>query len=295
MSYAMLLIILCLMTLKGYCGKKCAGLIVENSDAYLFNFVRMSTCTIIGIVLIAFESSGEYLMIDGRMLLICLASAVANVFFLVGWMFAIERNAMVTVDVTLTIGSIIPALLCALLFSEVILLNKMIGFLLIVIAAMLLSGYNGNKNGGKFGWVFLIIAALGDGMIGFIQQLYVRYCSIYPKSVFHFYTYLFSGAILLIAFHILKKGIKHNFDFQRTKRPLPYIAIMSLCMFAVGYLQTLLVDDYQMSSQILYPFIKGGCLITVTIVAMLFFGEKPTKKSIFGTLIALFGVVVLNS
>jgi multidrug transporter EmrE-like cation transporter len=45
---------------------------------------------------------------------------------------------------------------------------------------------------------------------------------------------------------------------------------------------------------VLYPLLKGGCLVTVNIVAMLFFGEKITKRSVLGTTVALAGVVVMN-
>jgi multidrug transporter EmrE-like cation transporter len=76
--------------------------------------------------------------------------------------------------------------------------------------------------------------------------------------------------------------------------PLPYIVIMAVSMFAATYFQTVATGDYGMSSQVLYPLIKGGCLITVNIVAMLFFGEKATKRSIWGSTVALVGVVVMN-
>ena len=76
--------------------------------------------------------------------------------------------------------------------------------------------------------------------------------------------------------------------------PLPYIIVMAISMFAATYFQTVATGDYGMPSQVLYPLIKGGCLITVNITAMLFFGEKITKRSLLGSAVALIGVVVMN-
>ena len=75
---------------------------------------------------------------------------------------------------------------------------------------------------------------------------------------------------------------------------LLHIAIMAVCLFAASYLQTAATSDYGMPSQVLYPVIKGGCLITVNITAMLFFGEKPNKRSILGSCITLLGIIALN-
>jgi len=49
-----------------------------------------------------------------------------------------------------------------------------------------------------------------------------------------------------------------------------------------------------MPSQILYPLIKGCGLITVTLYAMIFFGERVTRRSILGTIVALVGIVIMN-
>lgn len=44
----------------------------------------------------------------------------------------------------------------------------------------------------------------------------------------------------------------------------------------------------------LYPIIKGGCLITVNFTAMLFFGEPITRRSACGSLLALGGIVLMS-
>lgn len=309
MVYLAVLVALLLLALKGYCGKKVSILAQDTRDNFLFNLIRMIFCLLVGLAVVLAENSGRCLRLDMGMACVCLLAGISNVTFLVGWMLAIQRNAMVTVDVTLTIGSLIPAILCALFFKEPLLPQKMIGFALIVIAAVILSGYNKTmKKSGMMGALYLAIAMLGDGMMAFSQQLFVKFYkaggsfagqNIYPLSVYHFYTYLFAALILfvLLFFILLRQEHKKDYvknSFQNLKKPLPHIAVMAICLFAATYLQTVATGDMGMSSQILYPIIKGGCLITVNCTAMLFFGEKPTHRSVLGSFVAMAGIIVMS-
>ncbi|MBQ8357373.1 MAG: hypothetical protein IJX39_06135 [Clostridia bacterium] len=316
MAYLFLIMALLCLTVKGYCGKKTGCYISGAGDPLLFNLLRMLFCIVIGLGVVFLESAGAQLAVEGGMLWICLCSGAANAAFLVGWLLAIQKNPMVTVDVTLTVGSILPAVLCAILFGEAISPLKMVGFVLILAATAILSGYgkSAGKGSGWMGGLLVILAALGDGLSSFCQQLYKQYYTeagtqahgaFYPKSVYHFYTYAFAAAILLLCFAGFavwqyvglsaaeKKGYVCRL-FAPCKRPMPHIIIMAICMFAANYFQTVATNDYGMPSQILYPVIKGGCLITVNITAMLFFGEKPTRRSITGSVIALFGIVAMS-
>ena len=71
-----------------------------------------------------------------------------------------------------------------------------------------------------------------------------------------------------------------------------HILIMSACLFADNYFKT--AGIAYLPSQVLYPIIQGGCLITVNISASMFFGEKTTLKTVFGSAIALGGIVIMS-
>ena len=79
-----------------------------------------------------------------------------------------------------------------------------------------------------------------------------------------------------------------------TPSVLLIIFVMAVCLFASNYLQTVATNDYGIPSQVLYPMIKGGCLVTVNFTAMLFFGERITRRSAMGSLIALIGIVCMS-
>ncbi|MBQ6947064.1 MAG: hypothetical protein IJN42_03365 [Clostridia bacterium] len=294
---------------KGYSGKKVSILAKHTEDAYLFSTVRMALCMLIGFVLMLFD--GGSLQVEGGMLAIGLLSGIANVAFMIGWMLAVQHNALVTVDVSLTLGSIIPAVLCAMLFAEPIKLPKMFGFALIVIASFILSKFNKTGKKKTFGGIcWLIMALLGDGMISFSQQLYTKFYqeggafageAVYPMSVYHFYSFLFSFIVLLVVLVILlckKPSIYRREYCQKigsTLRPAwIHVGIMAGFLFGTNFFQTLATGTLGMPSQVLYPIIKGGSLIINSVTAMIFFKEKLTLRGIFGIIIALGGIILLN-
>ena len=207
MEYLMVGLALVFLTVKGYSGKKASVAVRNKGDAFLFNFLRMAFCVAIGIVMVMMEGAIPALRIDGIMALICLLSGISNAALLVGWILAIQKNTMVSVDVGLTISSLLPGLLCFAFFGSPISLPKMIGFALIIVATVILSGGGGKKvRRDFFGVLWLTVAAVGDGLSGFAQQLYNRYFTStgegylgreYPKSVFLLYTYIFAALVLI--------------------------------------------------------------------------------------------------
>ena len=316
MAYLLLVIALLCLSVKGYCGKKTSTDLRQSTDPMLFNLLRMIFCVVIGLVLILIEGAGDQLAIESGMLWITLGAGVANVAFLIGWILAVRRIPLVTMDVSLTIGSLLPAVLCLILFDEAISLSKMIGFALILAATVILSGCgkSAGRRCGFLGVVLAVIATLGEGLSSFCQQLYKQYYTVddsrahgvyYSNAVFQLYTYVFAGSILLLLFigaavyqyRKQEKVPKTQYVkglFSSCKHPLPYIVVMAICLFAGNYLQTAATTVYGMPSQVLYPVIKGGCLVTVNLTAMLFFNEKPTWRRITGSLVALGGAVLMS-
>lgn len=316
MAYLFLIITLICLSVKGYCGKKTSTDIKLSTDPILFNLLRMLLCIGIGFLMILIDGAVTQMAVEPLMLVLTFCAGAANVAFLIGWILAVRRIPLVTMDVSLTIGSILPAVLCLILFDEAISIPKMIGFGLILLATVVLSGYGGStgKKAGFLGVALAVIATLGEGLSSFCQQLYKQYFTVggkrfcgvvYENSVYQFYVYVFAAALLLIIFAAVaivgyqkrEKSEETHYVrglFASCKRPFPYIVVMAICLFAGNYLQTAATATYGMSPQVLYPVLKGGCLVTVNLTAMLFFNEKPTRRSIAGSVIALGGAVLMS-
>jgi len=69
---------------------------------------------------------------------------------------------------------------------------------------------------------------------------------------------------------------------------------MAASLFVSGYLQTAATASYGIPSQVLYPILRGGCLILATVMGMLFFDEQPTRRSILGSLVAMVGILIMS-
>ena len=247
------------------------------------------------------------------MLAICALAGITSSISIGSWVFAVKSHNMATIDVTSTLASIIPAILCAVFFGEAFSGMKMIGFGFIVAASVLMLGGNKSierKRGGIFGNMCLILTALGEAFSSFAQQLYKQYCTeggiyasgrpTYSKTVYNFYIYVFSAITLAVFFLIYlvvsrnKKELSARSLAVNTAKSIPFISIMAVCLFAAIFLQTVAANDFNMPSQVLYPIIKGGGLVGMLIIGAVFFGEKFTKKSIIGTSLALVGIVLIN-
>lgn len=176
MEYLMVGFALLGLTVKGYCGKKISGFVQTPVDAVGWNLIHMLFCMLIGACLFFFEQAQGFLLVEPGMLAICFLSGLANATFLVLWVFAVQKNTMVFVDVGLTMGSMIPAVLCAFLFREVISIPKLLGFALILLATVVLAGPHGHLGRVELSGISLVgLAAIADGLSGFAQQLYRQY------------------------------------------------------------------------------------------------------------------------
>lgn len=308
MIYGVIAISVLCLTVKGYCGKRTSCLIKSTNDAFIYNLLRMLFCIAIVSVFVLAGNSQSYLHVEWEMLAICLLAGVTNVTVLVGWFMIIRRCSLVSVNIGTTLGSIVPAVMCAFVFGESISPFKMLGFSLVFCATLVLA--SGTKTGGGKRSLLLPLVAVADGMSSFAQQLYKQFYTetgdyahgiFYPKNVYHFYNYVFTAftLVMLLAIFAARSPRPKRITEYRSRDPIIptravfHIFVMAVCLFAANYLQTVAASDYGMTSQVLYPFIRGGCLITVNITAVLF-GEKFTLRSAVGSLVALGGIVIMS-
>ena len=315
MVYAYLFILLALFAgaTKGWCGKKTSFLMKEPADAAAFNALRMLLCIPIGFVFLLIEHSVPGLLLTPGALGLSVFSGACNAMFVVVWLFAVRHNAYMTVEISLMMGCLIPTFGTALLFSEPIHAAQIIGFVLLTAAVVLINGYNrqisGKKTAGDI--ILLVLSGTAEGLCGLSQQFYKHWvlpvCPSCTSAVFSFYTYVFAFLCLLlvlVGFRIAGKrrgaegvsakgGTVRGF-LGKVRPAAGYIAVMALCLFCHSYFQTLATAVFGMSSQVMYPLLKGGSLVFSTAMAALFFGEKLTKRSALGIVTAFLGLLFIN-
>lgn len=315
MVYAYLFILLTLFAgaAKGWCGKKTSFLMREPADAAAFNALRMLLCIPIGFVFLLIEHSVPGLLLTPGALGLSVFSGACNAMFVVVWLFAVRHNAYMTVEISLMMGCLIPTFGTALLFSEPIHAAQIIGFVLLTAAVVLINGYNrqisGKKTAGDI--ILLVLSGTAEGLCGLSQQFYKHWvlpaCPSCTSAVFSFYTYVFAFLCLLLVLAGFRAAGKRRGaagastaggtvrGFLGKVRPAAgYIAVMALCLFCHSYFQTLATAVFGMSSQVMYPLLKGGSLVFSTAMAALFFGEKLTKRSALGIVTAFLGLLFIN-
>ena len=297
MGYFFLALALIAGAAKGFCGKKISSRLGGYGDAALSNFIRMIICVAVGLVL-ALSQSGNFFAETSTCTILCaLLSSVATASFIVSWVISIRKGAFVMVDVFLTLGVGITLLLSRIFLNEHIRANHIIGFIILAVAAYVMCSYS-QKLSGKMTFsslLLLILCGVSNGLADFSQKLFVHTTEGESAAVFNFYSYVFSSAVLLVAYFIFKKkekGVESVFATSYAKKLLIYIAVMAVMLFVNSYFKTLAAG--RLASALLYPLNQGSALILALFMGAAFFKEKITPRCLVGIAMAFAALFIIN-
>lgn len=290
MGYLYLLTSVLCGNIKGFCGKKTSSFTKKTADAVFFNFVRMLFCIAIGFCLIFFQNGAKGIFTDGKTVAITLFAGVTNALFVVSWLFAVQYGMYMTVDVSLTLGTVVPIILSSFIFGEKASIRQIFGLFVLVLAVYIMCGYNKEQKGkGSLkGYLTLFVCGFANGLTDFSQKLYVKTAQNVNIGVYNLYIYIFSALVLGIIFVFLKKDkTKKNF-----KSVVGYIFIMAVCLFGYSYFKT--KSALFLPSVQLYPLSQSLSMIISTFMAQILFKEKITKKCVVGIVISFVALLLIN-
>ena len=284
---------------KGYCGKRTSGQIGGVPAAVGFNLVRMLICIPIGMVFVVIGTKGfSSFAADGTTLLIAAVSGAATSFFVIAWLLAVRTGAYMMVDVFPTIGVVVPIVGSRIFFGEEIRWNHIVGIVLLIAAAYVLCTYNRDIGKAKLtpaSLLLLIACGFSYGLISFAQKWF-QYRSAADVSVFNFYTYAASAAVLLLTYAGFRAAKRHGESggekAGRKGKLAVYVIVMSFCIFLNSLFSTLAAG--YLSSALLYPLMQGGALILSMIMSAVCFGEKITPRCLIGIGMAFAALVFTN-
>ena len=298
MGYLFLTLALFAGMTKGFCGKKTSGFVEKTRDAFLLNIIRMFLCIVTGIIVVFCSGHASFLLPDTKGLLICLLSGVSTAFFVAFWLLGIRKSAYMLMDVFLLAGTLIPMLLSSAFFHESILLHQWGGFLLLLIAVIIMCSYSSNiKEKLTFtSFLLIILTGIMGGITNFSQKLFVNLCTETPASVFNLYTYIFSAVTLVIFYFIFSKTDKEQgagISFRAIpKTVIVYIIIMAVCLFANSFFNT--KAAYLLDSAKMYPFEQGASLVLSSLMSAIFFKERLTIKAVIGIVLTFIALLIIN-
>lgn len=294
MGYLFVAVALTAGAVKGFCGKKTSGFVRETSDAILINIIRMLFCVAIGFAIISFQGNLSLIAIDKETILISFFSGIMTSFFVISWLIAVRQSAYMMIDVFLMLGVTVTIICSFFAFDEPIRITQCIGIAVLIIAVGFMYSYNNSIKSKLTLRSFLLLSVCGisSGLADFSQKAFVKLTA-GNSAVFNFYTYVFS-AIFLISFYFIIKG-KNRFQENKSailKRIMPYVAIMSVCLFANSFFKTLAAN--YLTAAKLYPLNQGMSLVIASVMATVLFKEKMTVKCIIGMILAFLALILIN-
>lgn len=280
---------------KGFCGKKISAYTSELSSAAYLNFLRMLMCIGIGFIIVLLGEGTSALAVSPTVLGISALSGIFTSAQVISWLFSVRRGAYMLVDVFLTVGVIVPMILSSIFYGESIGFNEIIGLLFLFAATAFLCSYSsGIKQKIRLSDILILtLAGTVNGLVGFSQKMFINNSQGSSATVFNFYTYVFSAAVLAVFFLLTSKKKENAQEKQKMpKSAYVFVSIMAVCLFGHSYFNTLAANI--LSAAQLYPLSQGAGLIISTIMASAFFGEKIKPRLVVGVCLAFVGLLIIN-
>lgn len=200
-------------TAKGYCGKRISEFTTKISDAIHISALRMAVSAIFGFLFLLLQGKFSYMGLSVSSALCVLWSAIANSAFVVLWLCCVHSDAYMLVEVALTLG--VPIAVCGSVcipaLNETLRMNSVIGMLALVIAAVLMQGYNRQMHRERLSvkkLLLLIALPISSGLADLSQKYYIVSVESADAAVFSFYTFLLSALILGICCLLQKQKCK---------------------------------------------------------------------------------------
>jgi len=140
-------------------------------------------------------------------------------------------------------------------------------------------------------FLLLLLCGVSCGIADFSQKLFTKTIPEGSAAAFNFYTYLFSGLVLVIALLVMGKKEQAS-EGSVFRRIFGYILAMAFFLFANSYFKTLAAE--QLDAVLLYPLNQGCSLILASVMSVVAFKEKLTVKAALGITTAFVGLLIIN-
>lgn len=194
----------------------------------------------------------------------------------------VRKNGMVLSATFMKLGLLVPIVLSVILFGELPGVLQIIGFV-IAVAAIVLINWSSDRSDLRMGAglvVLLIAGGAGDAM----SKVFEVYGSSVLSSQFLFYTFLVA-LILCVGLVILKK-----------ERPGRNEVLFGLLIGVPNYFSArfLLLSLASVDAVIAYPTYSVATLLAVTLIGVLLFREKLSRRQWVAIGMILVALALLN-
>lgn len=213
-----------------------------------------------------------------------LLGTICGVMFLAGFVLLqwnISRNGVVLPATFMKLGVLVPTVLSILVFGETPKLGQLIGIGLALAAIVMIQGGGKEKTGSALGLVvLLLVGGSADGM----SKIYEEIGPAALKDQYLLYT--FGVAMLLCVVLCIVK--KQRLAWQDV--------LWGLALGVPNYFSArfLLLSLGEIPAVVAYPSFSVGTIVLVTVVGMLCFGERLSRRKWAAMGVIVAALVLLN-
>ncbi len=208
------------------------------------------------------------------------------------WFYTIAlSNGKTAVCVTIySFGFLIPTLSGAVFWDEKLTVFGILGILM-VIPVILISGIgkksSDNRGGSKSYLLPLILAMLCSGGLGVVQKVQQKSEYANQTNPFVLIAFIFCFAVSLLFFLALKKG-----ESRIQRKNALSCALIGAFFATCNLLNTYLAG--KLDSAIFFPVINIGGILLSSVLGIIIYKEKLTKRDIVVLILAFTSIVLVN-
>lgn len=243
--------------------------------------VNYFMCTLMAVL---FSGSSDFFPAQQGLAVTLGLGAISGVMYLASFMLLqwnISRNGVVLPATFMKLGVLVPTLMSILVFGESPRLLQVIGFIAAIAAIFLIQGDGKKEAGSVLGLVILLI---GGGSTDAMSKIFEEVGPAALKD--HYLLYTFAMALVLcIALSLFKK-----------QRLCPADVLFGLLIGIPNYLSSrfLLLSLGQVPAVVAYPSYSVGTIVLVSVIGVLVFKEKLSRRKLVALGIILAALVMLN-
>ncbi len=256
-------------------------------EARAKNKTSMLAANYLCCTLLAGLFAGSFSLSGGGVPVMLALGLVSGFFYLVSFLMMqwnVSRNGVVLTATFMKLGILVPTLLAVAVFRETPSVLQIVGFLL-ALAAILMIQLDTSKGpiraGSGLGLVALLLCGgLGDGMSKFYEAWGA------PALSGAYLQFTFLTALVLCVLLCLK----------RRERLTPTDALWGVIVGVPNYFSSrfLLMSLSSVPAVVAYPTFSVGTIVAVTLVGLLIFRERLSRRQIAALAVILAALALLN-
>ena len=296
MGYLLLSVALLTNNIKGYCGKKMSRYSARLGDTLLICLFRMLMCVGASAIILAVTGGFLGLELSGKLAAYAAFSGVTTAVLVAAWLFAANSSGYMMLEVFQMLGVGVTILMSFFIHSEPITARDIIGFGVLVLAALLM--HAGTKVKPTLRTLSVVLlCGLANGMADFSQKAYIYSGLETTTAQFQLCSYVFAAltlALLCGAMMPVKRGQEQGGGdaVAILKKTWYFVLIMAICLYANSFFKTEAAN--YLSAAKLYTLSQGGTMAIGTLMSAFLFKEKLTHRAYASIVITFIGLLIIN-